>query len=168
MTKGLNAYMRALHQAAYDYVWDRWGIYVGTFRMGILLAANVNVMAIALSRAASGDKDALIVSMLDVILQAAIVWLLFGLQHLGREWALQDKGKIEALNANALRMQSAGPFVRLSLLMVCALAWYLMDIKHPWASVSALAFMLVWTYSREVMVRERDPDRFKAMAPQAT
>lgn len=169
MLKDLSDLARALHQAAYDYLWDRFGMYVGTFRVLVLALANVDVIVNALIRVGTGADGSLLRAVVDVVLQAGLMWFFFGRHHLGEEWTQQDQGRLQPLNTQALRSQNSGPIVRIAVTMLAPALWIwsgrtdLIGVR-----IAALIGFIMWTYSCEVMVRERNPDRFKELAPQAT
>lgn len=162
----------ALHQRAYDYAWDRWGLHVGTFRFLIVVLSFSDTLILTSLDAISG-KTPLASASVRLILTFGIIWIIWGINHLGEEWRLQAEGKYAALNASALRYHGrAGLVLRAILFAIVPMlgALFMSAEIETWRAVlkhlTNMVFM-GWGYSLGVLVRDREPDRFLAPAPNA-
>lgn len=157
-----------LHQWAYDYLWDRWGLYLGTFRtLLIVLGFSDSILIPVYRLLVLGDVPLWFVILRNLI-SFTIIWFLFAREHLGEEWKLQHEGRFEALNKKTLETAWVYAFLRFLILLFFVLE---VDLAAQSAAVvvtKAIAggFMFSWSYACGVLVREREPDRFARLAPQ--
>lgn len=159
---------QALHQWAYDYLWDRWGLYLGTFRTFLIVLGFSDSILLPVYRLlVLGDVPLWFVIARNLI-SFAIIWFFFARDHLGEEWKLQDEGRFETLNAKTLEMSWVYGLIRflIVLFLVLEVDFATQGPHVVVAKVVAAGFMLSWTFACGVLVREREPDRFARTAPQ--
>lgn len=160
-----------LNQRVYDHVWDRWGIHVGTYRFLIALVGLSDNLLFTSVDAVTG-KTSFGMAALNLCFGFAVLWLFWGIIHLGVEWRLQAEGKYEALNNAALRHQGRNGHVFRAILFGIVLllcASYSIETEPYRAILKPLTGLIFmgWGYSLAVLVRDREPDRFLAPAPNA-
>lgn len=161
--------LRGLHQAAYDYVWDRWGIHVGTVRAAAVFAGFSSGAIASLHKTITGAFHP-IEGIVLVLVLLAVIWWLFARKHLGEEWQAQARGDLDRLNAASLARQPYGNFLRAAMLLLLAAISLTFNRNSGYLFLDAigLVFVVVWTYTTEILVRERDPFRFARTATDAT
>lgn len=159
--RNIDLHIRSLHQAAYDYVWDRWGIYVGTFRTWLIVLAFADSILGSIFRMFALGKSNLIALVASEILTFALIWFMFARRHLGKEWNAQHENHLNALNKIALENQASGRISRIIYVVVMIIVVSLPDTVYEIAiKTLAIGFLFSWSYGWEVMVRDRDRDRF--------
>lgn len=170
---------RRVFQDAYDHIWDRWGVYVGTYRacfsflvsIDLVLTVGIVTRRMAVTTPASATVMTAIFTTFTLI-ALAINWMVYGKAHLGREWRAQRDGDLRALNEEALVMQRIGTPIRIFVIVLCA-AWIPVHLEilgnagvglaGRLAVIGAgFAGALAYTYTKEVTVRERNESRFAA------
>ncbi|RYD68573.1 MAG: hypothetical protein EOP83_00570 [Verrucomicrobiaceae bacterium] len=158
----LDRYLVQRTQTVYDYLLDRFGMYVGTFRAGIFLTA----MAEGVIYDLFVTKDG-VMTMPWVITQVvwvSIVYFLTLRPHLGEEWLDQDKGKYERLNLKALSHQGTGGLVMRGMIVtVFSILLALTASEVSLNSLFNMAMMVFWSYSLAACVRDRDESRFRQL-----
>lgn len=152
-----------IHQVMYDYVWDRWGIFVGTYRAAWVIASTViSILASYWSNVLTGGSlpNFLFWSILNIV----IVWHIILKRHMTREWEWQEKDKLKVLNRLAMREQPmlvSRVFVCVFLIGFTALLSSGMDgtydMLRQWLG---MIIFMQWIWAKTVMVKERDPSRF--------
>jgi hypothetical protein len=162
----IDAYFQPRVQAAYDYAWNRWGIYLGTVKL-----ANVGVQVLLagafvwfLEFVNPYVKLGMLVIMLGVLL-----------------WTLQGEGRTYARDER--RFQREGDYERLNRvvdhLVPGVIGWHgfapttvatvlMLFIIQQWKSALAylalISIMSLLGYLRRVYVHARDPDYASASA----
>lgn len=155
--------IRDLFQAAYDHAWDRWGVYLGTFRMWMAVIG----CGVGIGRPTwdvlTGKPGSTIPAFLALCVTFAALWIYLGRRHMGEEWTLQHEGRYEKLNRRSLKERVGEPYFRLT---TVGLIWMIGAVLSNGLNEQAMAALtaiciLPWTYSRELLVRERDARRFE-------
>ncbi len=146
-------------QIAYDYVLDRWGVLVGTFRAGAVCACFAVPL---LQQFFSADHPLGRLMVLGV--WAGVFIPLIGVSlvrpHLEKDNKLQEARRFVPLNGSALLHQEAeGFFLRLMVFVLVCLIHVLLS-KPDFTDIGSTALLMVWLWSRAVMVRDRDEARF--------
>lgn len=160
----------AFHQRAYDYLLDRWGIYLGTYRTAIVVLGFADGIYYGAEKFVAGGP--LIGSTLLIAI-FGIVWMMFGREHMGVEWKLQNDGDFDEMNKAALNQQGyPGTVLRSCILLIqgsllAVLLFFSPTIVELSVRLIATFFFVNWAYSLTVLVRDREPDRFLASAPSA-
>lgn len=159
--RNIDLHLRSLHQTAYDFVWDRWGIYVGTFRTWLIVLAFADSILGPIYRMFALGKSNIVGLVVAEIMTFGLIWLIFARRHLGKEWAAQHRNDLKALNKVALEHQESGRLTRIIYALVMVLIVSVPDSAYEVAfKTLAIGFLFSWSYGCEVMVRDRDPDRF--------
>lgn len=158
----LNEHVRNLHQAAYDYVWDRWGIYLGTFRTWLIILAYSHCLLPPVYRLLTGGDATLAGTIANSVAIFALIWFFALRNHLGDEWEAQRDGRYDFINARSLRSRNAGPMARgcTSAFLIAGLFIFGADAIEVAATILTVGFANAWFYAMEVMVRDREPSRF--------
>lgn len=162
-----DARMRDLHQEAYAYIWDRFGIYVGTVRLWLVIGGwGEGILRTAWELTVARTIGPAVGLPVLGLAFGFILWR-YGRRYLVRDWNQQDTGALNALNAQAIEERKGGLAARI--LIGALLLWLAYATAHGPAEllVKLLAGMMVmsWSYSLEILVRERDPDRFAEAKP---
>ena len=148
------------HQVIYDYLWDRWGLRVGTFRSGFIVLFWC-VEGIRHFRSEGFNLGALLSYALLSVLVMWMYWFFFFKAHAG-ENQLQSNGSFDTLNRAAMEWQGTTGFRRR--LFICGfmtiVAYLFGTVWDPLVWVQILTFTC-WAYARAVLVRDRDAGRFE-------
>ena len=160
----------ALHQAIYNYLWDRWGVFVGTYRTWMIVFAFIDSIIIDVIDAFD-PKRGLVVAIPGLLFTFALIWIGFARIHLGKEAKLQAEGKFDELNRSAMNYQGrVGLIWRVVLLMILVgiMQFFERTLAMTLMRYLSIFFFVMWCYSCAVMVRDREPDRFLKAVPQGT
>lgn len=167
--RGDNALL-ALHQAIYNYLWDRWGVLVGTYRMWMIVFGFIDSIIIDVMDALD-PKRGLVVAIPGLLFTFALLWIGFGRIHLGKETKLQTEGKFDALNRTAMNYHGpTGLILRVVLMSILLgiMMFFERTIAMTLLRYLGIFFFVMWLYSCGVMVRDREPDRFLSPVPHGT
>lgn len=167
--RGDEAVLR-VHQSIYNYLWDRWGLYVGTYRTVMIVLGFIDSIILDVIDAFD-PKRGLVFAIPGLLFTFILIWLFFGRIHMGKEWKLQHEGKFNALNLTAMSSQGlAGLYLRF--FFIALLVGVTLLIERSTFGLllryAGIFFFIMWSYSCGVMVRDREPDRFLKAVPQGT
>jgi hypothetical protein len=159
----LDQTMLGLFQRAYDYVWDRWGVLVGTFRASLPgFAFMIDVTGTYIITGM--DFGALVATVVYVMILIPLLWFLYIRDHLNHDNPLQIEGLYFILNATAFFYQERPGRVMRSVMCIAFIgitlmfsATALMMLQRACSSF----VLLLWCWSLGVMVRDRDTERFQ-------
>lgn len=160
-----DARMRDLHQEAYAYIWDRFGIYVGTVRLWLVIGGwGEGILRTAWELTVARTIGPAVGLPVLGLAFGFILWR-YGRRYLVRDWNQQDTGALNALNAQAIEERKGGLAARIAI--GAFLLWVAVATTQGAgeALVKLLtgALVMSWSYSLEILVRERDPDRIARM-----
>jgi hypothetical protein len=161
MILAADAAMTRGFQQVYDHVWDRWGMYVGTYRAAFVCAAYAcDALHVFL-------REGLFFTLIYAVIIVPVLWLGFVRQHLSIENVLQGAGRFATINLMALMRQGrSGLLMRVAFVTILGLfAWLLGGTERLVQHLLSLVFVLCWTYATGVTVRERDTARFRRARP---
>jgi hypothetical protein len=150
---GIDDYVHNKVQAAYDYAWDRWGLYVGHARAvfgGVFFAMPVAVIPFR--------EHPTVLTYLMALVNFYLIYIIVFKNHLGQEVPLQRRGSLTKLNLRALSYRIMMGRWKILALLFMVLDFYL---SSPLEWVLDTVSMFGWLYLNEVQVRERDSGRFE-------
>lgn len=144
----------------YRRLWNGRGMYVGTYRAVLLVAAFATNVAITILQAPRGFPDATIVGVLGILAAYGVVLGVILLpRHLGKEWTWQDQGRFGDLNALALVFASPQGFGFRALiaLILCGSPLFASNPTWPWVlREEAFAIQIaLWLASCAIIVEPR-------------
>ena len=155
-------------QAAYDYAWDRWGLYAGTYRLiwiGLAMSGPSFVHGVLIGSLGGGAARALVhLIAAGIILVLGVAWFAFH-SHL-RERREQKAGHFKVLNARAQRDRMLAPFW---LGCTAMLFWAIcpaLNYDDPINALERMAQGILFAgygYATCVMVRPRNETRFATL-----
>lgn len=154
--KRIDDVIRGWHQRAYDALWDRLGLRVGTYRA---IVAALIFLPWPLAAWANPYATGAMVAAWSAF--AFLSWLLFCEGHLRKERRIQEDGMLDHLNLLALIRSRQGPRVRglLGAAIPIVVGICLADGTRAGATAALAAILLglwAWHHSREVLVRRRN------------
>lgn len=147
----------------YDYIWDRWGVYVGTIRAGLpcLVVADSLLFEYAVKNGGTFTQS----WCLHAALWGLFLWFFPVRQHLQQDWEDQDKGRFAKINKRANEQRDGFHFFFRIFVLGLMLPYTFAAIANPTLEslnyLVAQPFMIAWFYVLTTCTRERDSGRFK-------
>lgn len=165
-----DAWIRDRLQIVYDWLLDRFGIYLGTVR-GVCCALTWVFVGLGffVNGLVSGHPVAGFMSITGYLLVMILgVWRSNLKEHLVADWEDQDKGRYERINARSeMRRGWMGITIRGIVFMAIGVGQGYVNsdepVKLPWIALATVTALL-WTWALELKVRAR---RESSMVPQA-
>lgn len=150
-------------QAAYDYAWDRWGLYVGTYRLLLIsilyVGQAIDVVVGALSN--PGEYN-LGIAAFFILGHTLVFFVFYASRHLLVDIPLQRIGSPAAfaqLNRTASGWQTKwATMFRIGLTLFIA-AFLFRMFGFNLGNVGMLVGLLCWSFGNAVMVRPRNETR---------
>lgn len=151
-------------QAAYNYVWDRWGIMLGTVRW---LPLWLGFLAVVVLPSGSSDPAPIQVEAAPVLWGVMAVVLILGVacilfvslvDAIGLN-ILQREGFYLTINAEAQRYDQSWRFRQLGFAMIVIAVGLL--FFGNWITCLCIMVGNLQAYTMPLKVRERDEERFK-------
>lgn len=154
----LDQKLTSVLQSGYDYVRDRWDVYLATYRafLGSLVVLYGIVIPVLISSNSPAVKLAVISVMSIAFYYVAIR------RHVEVEWDLQYDGHDNVINAHGLREQEHALSRYLSTLFVIVINVGFVSPSPAYVITNVIASVcfVAYLWSRCVLIRERDMDRF--------
>ena len=154
--------MRNFFQQLYDYLWDRYGLLIGYYRLAMIAMSGVTILFDKIISIHGKPVPVVLAGVgITFFIQSLVIWWFYYRDHMA-ENELQIRGKFNALNALALKAQEDGHITRIVTLFIAVFFIWLIGLILDWSVWVSFAFFFLWSYTREVMVRERDSSRFES------
>lgn len=153
-----------IHQVVYNYLLDRWGIYVGTYRASFVMIGLVIERLADYWRFGGQSMENFASWTTHTVILLLLYWMLFLSRHLKNEWVWQEKNKLDRLNRFAMQDQDIFVGRWLAFFLVVALMLSFGGNRDGVMNLTVFIHTMIflqWLWAKTVMVRERDSSRFE-------